>query len=468
MKPTIKVSIGSYAFNLEESAFDITDNYLKTLKQHFAQNAEGNEIISDVEVRIAELFRMQMANEYATITEDDAKTVIQTIGSPADFGDESNSSIAKEEPNTIKKKLFRDADNAILGGVCSGLGHFFNIDPVLIRILFVTVLFIIGVMPFGGSAFFVVLIYLVLWIAMPKARSFAQKLEMTGTKTSLYDIENRNIQSPKPQGSRLLKVLKIICGVFMGIIGVTITISIIAIISLFLGAFYSKGGAPDLISCLEAIGVDSWNQRIALIMVICLPLIGLLYITIKLLFTKRFGRADWVISLIAFIIWIGAGCYVGGFAFSLGQEYRRNYEVTENIQPNTMSDKLYIKLDNSLADASPVSGHNPIYYLKDNTDNYSFFIIPKIRVQKDTTLTSFKIALEKKAYDKTRGAARRRSEIINLDYTLNDSLLVICPKLYNKNNLWDRTSYRLVISVPSGKDVDIDDYLCPNNWNNPD
>jgi phage shock protein PspC (stress-responsive transcriptional regulator) len=145
MKPTIKVSISGVAFHLDENAYHLLEKYLDRLQKHYANMDGGKEIIEDIELRIAELLKERIGSQDQVVSDIMITEVIAILGQPEEFEAEDNSfgnKYAETEKKRSPKKLYRDTDNKILGGVCSGLAAYFNIDVVWVRILFVV--FFIG------------------------------------------------------------------------------------------------------------------------------------------------------------------------------------------------------------------------------------------------------------------------------------------------------------------------------------
>ena len=467
MKPTIKVSIGGYAFNLEESAYQIVDDYLKTLAKYFSNNPEGKEIISDVEMRMAELLQMRMETPDSVIDEKDARAIISIMGSPKDFGEEEDTgnetmnSGSQSETKTKKKRLYRDSEHGIIGGVCSGLGYYLKIDPVIIRIIFVLVFFIIN-FTFNNESLLVILLYIVLWIAMPKARTFSQKLEMTGEDPSIEDIESRNISSMKPKQSGIVKFIKVFFGIIIGLVCLSILIAIIAIVAAFFG-FYGKSDMPEVNIFLELYDIYSLDLKIAMVMASCLPLIGLVYLCLKLLLQSKFTSRDLVISCIAFILWIGSLFYAGGVISGIVKDHESRAVVTQNISVETRADTLYVNIGDEYARAKSFFNNNYVFYMKNGEDDYSIYISPEVYVKYDSTLTDFKVEIEKKGFDQNRKLATNRAKNAQLNYSVQDSMIIIRPQLYNKKHLWDRQLFKLIITVPKNKGVVVDEALNTNN-----
>src|SRR5690606_2556989 len=206
MNKTIIININSIVFHIEEDAYEILRSYMIEIKRHFGNSEDSREILEDIENRIAEMFseRIQSGRK-EVINHEDVSQVIGQMGRVSDFEtelgqepltDSSDFSSADPkapnqedhatdtEPNYIpfmtSKKLMRDMDDKVFGGVCSGLSHYFNIDSKWVRIIFV--LFFL----FGGSG---ILLYLVLWAVMPKAMNRADKLAMRGEQANLHNFK---------------------------------------------------------------------------------------------------------------------------------------------------------------------------------------------------------------------------------------------------------------------------------------
>lgn len=175
---------------MEDSAYDLLKGYLDSLKRHFADEQGRDEIVGDIESRIAEIFQEILKKGAHCITDEDVNKVIASMGRPEEIDDRPGSA-EKEEPagagadfrSFIKprKRLYRDPDDKILGGVCSGLGAYFGIDPVIFRLIFALLIF--G----AGTG---ILVYIILWIATPEARSSSEKLEMRGVRVDVHNISN--------------------------------------------------------------------------------------------------------------------------------------------------------------------------------------------------------------------------------------------------------------------------------------
>src|SRR5687768_2486718 len=182
MKKTINVNIGGMMFHLDDDAFDKLKSYLDTLKTKFSKMEGGDEIIGDIEGRIAEIFKEKLGSTREVVSIDDVNEMVGIMGDPSAYLDEETetTSSTSEVPPVIKRRLFRDPEKRVIGGVCSGFAAYFNIDPWLVRAI------VIGLVLFGGVSF---LLYFIFWIAMPKAVTTTDRLMMKGKKVDINTIE---------------------------------------------------------------------------------------------------------------------------------------------------------------------------------------------------------------------------------------------------------------------------------------
>jgi phage shock protein PspC (stress-responsive transcriptional regulator) len=162
MKKIIQINLSGRAISIEEPAYEKLQQYIQQLRQHFASEESKEEILNDIEGRISELLQEKLQRGLDAITETELEEVIASIGRPEDFSDanELNAPTGPTQATYQQKRLYRDTDDKILGGVCSGIASYFGIDPTIVRLLF-------AIITFGGfgTGF---LIYIALWILLPK------------------------------------------------------------------------------------------------------------------------------------------------------------------------------------------------------------------------------------------------------------------------------------------------------------
>ncbi len=182
MKKTYTVNIGGLVFSIDEDAFMKLNGYLDELKVHLKNNPGRSEIMEDIERRIAELFKEKLKDRKEVIGLDDVEKVVGILGKPGDIGEEGEEGSQYEKIKGGRpKRLYRDIDDKMIGGVCSGLGYYINIDPTWVRIVFAVAILLSGIS---------VVAYLILWIVVPPANTITEKLEMRGDPVNLSNIEN--------------------------------------------------------------------------------------------------------------------------------------------------------------------------------------------------------------------------------------------------------------------------------------
>jgi phage shock protein PspC (stress-responsive transcriptional regulator) len=180
MNKIMNINIGGVVFHVDEEAFEKLKQYLDQLSKHFRKSSGGDEIYNDIETRIVELFQQRLTKEKEVISMSDVDEVINIMGKPSDFEDEQEDDNNDPDIHQIgRKRLFRDIDNRMIGGVCSGLGGYFKIDTVWFRIGFI-------IATLSGLS---ILAYLILWVIIPPARTISEKLEMQGDPVTVSNIE---------------------------------------------------------------------------------------------------------------------------------------------------------------------------------------------------------------------------------------------------------------------------------------
>ncbi|MFA5155322.1 MAG: DUF2807 domain-containing protein [Patescibacteria group bacterium] len=184
MQKSINITLGGLAFSLEEAAYQRLQGYLDSIKQHYVAPEEEAEIMADIESSIAEKFSRQLKDAKQIITLADVEEVIRVMGTVEEITDSEEE--AAEPARTVaetsgaRRRLYRDTDDVIIAGVASGIAAYFGIDPVFVRLVFVILTLANGL----G-----ILAYIVFWIAMPKATTSTQKLEMRGKPVNLAEIQ---------------------------------------------------------------------------------------------------------------------------------------------------------------------------------------------------------------------------------------------------------------------------------------
>ncbi len=193
MKKTLTINLGGTVYHIDDDAYRLLDNYLSNLKHYFRKQEGAEEIVNDIEMRIAELFAEKIAEGKQVITVSDVEEIIARVGKPEDFGiadddtdsqkktEQSASSASQSYTHTAApRRLFRDPDNKLLGGVASGLAAYFGWDITLVRILMIIFVFV----PYCPM----IILYIIGWIVIPEAHTAAEKLSMRGEAVTIENI----------------------------------------------------------------------------------------------------------------------------------------------------------------------------------------------------------------------------------------------------------------------------------------
>ena len=208
MKYTEKVNIGGYSFTLERDAYERLNGYLEDIRSTYRENSYASEILSDIEQRIAELF-IEKGGKESIVSYALVDSVIQRIGSPSELADEEKAESSlpggqREKSAGHKtaypdgpKRLYRDIDHRILGGVCSGIAAYFNMDSVLVRLVFVGVTLLVGIAISDWYPQIILVsmvslaIYFLLWIIIPAAKTVEEKCRMKGEPIDLRQFKQK-------------------------------------------------------------------------------------------------------------------------------------------------------------------------------------------------------------------------------------------------------------------------------------
>jgi len=218
MQRIIQINIAGRIIPIEEDAYISLKEYLNTLEKQFAKEEGKNDIIQDIENRIAELFMLRINNNVPAIDRSDVQKVIDTLGNPSDLhdGPKNENSTSNEQPSSTyqsawekrdfqytHQRLLRNPYDKVLGGVCSGIAVYFDIDPIIIRLLMVVLFLTFGI------GFFT---YIICWIVIPAAKSREDLYNMTaGNPVTFNDIKHNvelELKDLKRRGEEMSRDLK--------------------------------------------------------------------------------------------------------------------------------------------------------------------------------------------------------------------------------------------------------------------
>lgn len=353
MKDVVRVSISGIAFTFEQDAYDIMKEYISSLEAGYAKNPDGREIVADIEARIAELILNEQESDKIVST-DLVQSVISQLGFPDDLSSETETTTER-----LPKRLFRNRDGAVLGGVCSGLGTYFRVDAVWIRLVFFLPLLLsvfssLSFVPFlNGSNFFgsifgmFILLYIVMWISVPMARTPRQKLEMRGERITASSIRHTFEEDASADASSrrhksasvwadvvyglgrilqfILKAIVFIIAMSVGVCAVVVLISLIALMFTgdIIGGWHLLGAFDGLVGITPVIYVALFGVT-ALI-----PMFVICYFLLKLLFNSKVNRNFMIILA---VIWVALVIYL-----SVMTTYNRQ-TLIDGVQQITYSD----------------------------------------------------------------------------------------------------------------------------------
>ncbi len=312
MKKTLTVNLNGRIFNIDEDAYELLSNYLSNLKTYFRKESDATEIILDFEARIEELFSEKIKLGYEIITIEEVEAMIKRMGKPEDFGEDemiettTETASDNKEESKPKKKFYRNVDNKILAGVCSGISSYFGWDPLPVRIIFFILIFL--------TSLWMIPVYLVLWIAMPAAITASQKLEMKGEAITLENIgktvaETITTGNQKHQNEGCLSSILKVCTIGLGcIIGFPLLIIFFVVVVVLIAMLFGFGSLFFVPLDFFGFNWDFMNGTysvigmISLVIVIGIPLFSIIY----MLFSnnKKAKPLSRTTKWIAFIFWI--------------------------------------------------------------------------------------------------------------------------------------------------------------------
>lgn len=313
MKEIVNVSIAGIAFTLDKECYTMLSNFLSQSRASLSDAANANETMAETEASIAEqILSVQSADMPVSMPV--LAPIIESMGGQTRIDDCGDS---KQSPN-LTKRLFRNPSGAMLGGVCSGLSVYFNLDVVIFRILFVIPLLFGGFFMLWNNPFWfhnmlpsingtTLLLYIILWIVIPQAKTPRQKLEMAGDPITVDSISRQQPQTAT-QSNMVSQIIVTILKVVVMIVGASILISaVVATIAMLVGASMSARYAVAFPDILDVLGVGlvwacMWGA--ALIM---LPAIAIFYLILgSVLNFKKMKIVVWSLFLAWVLLLIAA------------------------------------------------------------------------------------------------------------------------------------------------------------------
>lgn len=451
MNKTVNINLGGMFFYIDEDAYQKMSRYFDAIKRSLNNSNGQDEIIKDIEMRIAELISEKHTNDKQVINIQELDEVIAVMGQPEDYridndGEETKINTFSASTNRTIKKLYRDKETGVIGGVIAGLGHYFGIDKVWLRIIFLVLLLSYGI----GF-----LTYIILWIVMPEAITTSEKLEMQGEPINISNIEKKvreeyqnvseklkNVDYDKMGnqvktsadkigssfGDFILTLLKI----FAKVIGVVLIINgLTVLLFLLIGIFTLGTGAfidfpwQHFVEAGNFTEYPIWAFGLLMFFAVGIPFFFLMLLGFKLLIPtmKSIGNiakysllAIWIITLVVTIS-IGINQAI---AFSV--EGRMVKKEVLNLNP---SDTLHIKFKHNSYFAQNINDRKDFMITPDSTGNeiiYSDNV--DFKIQKTDEKIAY-IEVVKQAKGKSLYESKKTAEKIKYNYSFVENKLTL-------------------------------------------
>jgi len=438
MDKTVNINLGGTLFHIDEDAYRILRDYLQALSNKFRNVPGGNETIDDIESRIAEIFLSQKTSA-GVISRINVEDMIYIIGKPEDFDKPEDEAAAPVSRTTYGKKMLRDSDDRIIGGVCGGLGKYLNTDPVWFRIFFV-----LFALMFGIGVF----VYLALWIALPASEPGVSGKNLHGVSyingtsqgnegksyTTTSDIGNAFNEVFRAIG----KVLWIIVRMILIITGISIVVAgflaLVAFVMTFIfkfpGAFSTDAVGmnisylPDFLNYVVTPSLVPWIKTLITI-VVAMPILVIIYLGVRMIFWFR--AKDGVFLLTGLIIWVISITALSIIFFNEGISFAENARSVSRDYFNSTPDTIYIK------SAARISDLNIDNEIRLPEDEYSIFISEEsnqvyIRTALDISPSERRSAwveVTKRSSGRSKMDATRKADRLRYNYYIKGDTLSI-------------------------------------------
>jgi phage shock protein PspC (stress-responsive transcriptional regulator) len=493
MNKTIIININGIVFHIEEDAYEILKNYMTDVKRHFMNSADSLEITTDIENRIAEMFSEILEKENKqVIVEQDVNLVVEQMGSVSDFenADEPGKSSDQYGYTTEGRRLFRDPDDHLVAGVCAGIANYFDIDAVWVRLAFA--LFF----PVGGTGF---LLYVILWIIVPKAVTRADRMAMKGEKQNLQGFKKNledELSSVRQNFSNFGNEARPFVykardfagdffhhlGIFLGgtgrllvkLIGVFILICclsltvflIVAFVALIaFGRFTPFHDLPfNLIrhSHAELIYISAFLGAF-------IPMLSIMFLTLKGIFNT--GSVSRSTGSTVLVIWL---CSLGVFAYYTTQialNFRDAAQFSENItlkpvKGNTyylkLNDVKYFSKEDSIR--LNIKGLAPGVKITEDPyayNNFEDFGYRRVHINIEKSDVNEALLVETfKAKGRSYDDALLNVRNAKYRFAQQDSVLKFDYRLYaDRDDLWHDEELYITLKVPLNSTIIVDDQL---------
>ena len=475
MNTTVTIHLAHTLFHIDSDAFALLKNYLNKLEKSFAQTDGKQEILEDIEVRIAELFSQYTIREGYVISEKNVNDVIEILGSPEDISEEETQE--ESTKSYAQKKLYRDTDERIIGGVASGLGHYFGIDRVWIRLI----LIILVLSSIGG----VVFVYILLWALIPEAKTTSEKLRMRGEPVNISNIEKKikeglddvtqkvksvdyskvgdDLKKKSIKFSEMLERLILllvsiaskIIGFFMILFSTIVLIGLLFSVAIF-GFISSIEIPPEIIFLTMNTDLPLWAFSLLLLFGVGIPFTFIFVLGLRLLTSKRKLMNNSTKYTLG-VIWITTLLLI---SFTIAREFRSNAFTARTTQNELIDmnkkDTLRIRM-NTVQYDNEILVFNATHLINNDEDELNL-LLDEIRLnitQSKDDKTQLRI--EKKAKGRNQKRARENANAISYPFEYyNKNLLLDSQWLASIAQARNEQQVRLNLEVVEGQYLYID------------
>ena len=458
MNKTVNINLAGIFFHIDEDAYLKLQRYLEAIKRSFTDPQGRNEIIADIEARIAELFSERVQNEKQVVSIKDVDAIIDIMGQPEDYM--VNEEIFDDEPQqrTYKsqaphRKLFRDVDNAYIGGVSSGLSHYLGIDALWIRLIWVALFF--G----AGTG---VLVYIILWILMPAAESTADKLAMSGKPINITNIEEKvkegfsnvkdsfdevadkvkngdydkvgnNIKTQSRSffdalGSIIMLFFKIFAkfiGIILIIVGASTLIGlVVGLLSVGVADIFVFPGV-DFPEVVNSTNLPIWLVSLLSLFAVGIPFFYLFILGLKILVNNL--RSLGKLANFALLgLWLASIITLMVFAAREAVEYSREASVTQKTEFNIRAnDTLKVQMLGNDLFESHVYRDRDFKVVYDENDQKKIYSSNIRLIFRSTNNPQAYLKVEKTSLGNSYQNAKQRAENIEYNFKLEDNVLYL-------------------------------------------
>ncbi len=485
MNKTVTVNIGGMVFHIEEQSYEKLKKYLEAIRGYFTTSDGRDEIIQDIESRIAEMFTERIGNTRQVITEADVDFVVNTLGRPEQVAGADEEGAANASSNNTTgninstiydkgyRRLYRDPDDKIVGGICSGISHYVGIDPIWLRLIFAISIFVFG------SGF---LLYIILLIIIPKAKTALEKMEMKGQAVNIDNIKKtieEEVEDIKSRlkgngptfkrgtsgiarfiegvGSLILEILRFFIKFIIGILAVSLIVILFILFVTLLGITGAIGDTqlPIIFSSAFLNNTQLTLACIGIGIVIGVPVLLLLYRIIRSLFKIKSNSK--IIRYTASALWAAGIILCLFLATQISRDFRSHEEYKVDMpiaQPN--GDTLRIEKiqneDNNVSWYDDFTIDQDIWTFGSSNDSINFKMVELDIVKADGN------NFELQEIARGRGASRREAEdnLRRIDYRYaqeGNTLKVSDHYTLSKGVKFRGQKIKLLLKVPVGKSV---------------